>query len=153
MVASNQTSASSPRLTSLSAERRVDDLALVAGDLAGARVLGELGELGGLDGRVGADLEVGIELRPHRLDDIDLGRERGPARADIVADELRVLEALGADAGDHVAREAPRACPGASGSAISPIGSLSRSPSTLAGRKFIAGEPMKPATKRFAGSL
>ena len=34
----------------------------------------------------------------------------------------------------------------------SPNGSLTTSPSSRAGRKFIAGEPMKPATNRFAGS-
>ena len=35
-----------------------------------------------------------------------------------------------------------------SGSRTSPIGQFSLSPSTVAGRKFIAGEPMNPATNR-----
>ena len=39
------------------------------------------------------------------------------------------------------------------GSRTSAIGSLTVSPSTVAGMKFIAGEPMKPATNRFSGSL
>ena len=37
------------------------------------------------------------------------------------------------------------------GTAASTIGSFTMSPSKLAGMKFIAGEPMKPATKMFAG--
>jgi hypothetical protein len=38
-----------------------------------------------------------------------------------------------------------------SGSRTSAIGSLTVSPSTVAGMKFIAGDPMKPATNRFSG--
>ena len=38
-----------------------------------------------------------------------------------------------------------------SGVGRSKNGSLSVSPSTLAGRKFIGGEPMKPATNRLTG--
>jgi hypothetical protein len=37
------------------------------------------------------------------------------------------------------------------GISMSPKGSLRVVPSTVAGMKFIGGEPMKPATKRLAG--
>ena len=39
----------------------------------------------------------------------------------------------------------------ASGIGASPNGSLILPSSSFAGRKFIDGEPMKPATKRFCG--
>ncbi len=39
------------------------------------------------------------------------------------------------------------------GQVSSTIGSVTVSPSTSAGKKFIAGEPMKPATNRLAGSV
>src|SRR5215216_5621726 len=39
-----------------------------------------------------------------------------------------------------------------SGSCVGPNGSVSVSPSSVAGRKFIAGEPMKPATNGLTGS-
>ncbi len=37
------------------------------------------------------------------------------------------------------------------GSVKVPNGTVTSSPSTVAGRKFIGGEPMKPATNRFRG--
>jgi hypothetical protein len=37
------------------------------------------------------------------------------------------------------------------GSSTEPNGSFTEVPSTVAGRKFIGGEPMKPATKRLPG--
>ena len=37
------------------------------------------------------------------------------------------------------------------GSCTVPNGSFTEVPSTVAGRKFIGGEPMKPATKRLPG--
>ncbi len=40
-----------------------------------------------------------------------------------------------------------------SGRSTSPNGSLTRPPSIVAAMKFIAGEPMNPATKRLSGSL
>ncbi len=47
----------------------------------------------------------------------------------------------------------PRRSRSSDGSGASPIGSLTLSPSSVAGMKFIAGEPMKPATNRLTGSL
>jgi hypothetical protein len=45
----------------------------------------------------------------------------------------------------------PEASPTPSGSGTSPIGSFTVWPSIVAGRKFIAGDPMNPATKMLAG--
>ena len=98
---------------------------------------------------VGPGREVRVQLRAHRLDHVDLRLERGAAVLRL-AHQRRVLEVLRPDAGDHVALRAPRSRRAA---ATSTIGSLSVSPSTVAGMKFIAGEPMKPATNRFLGSL
>ncbi len=62
----------------------------------------------------------------------------------------------GPDADDHVLRSltalALQARAQLSGSGASPNGSLIVSPSSRPGRKFIDGEPMKPATNRLCGS-
>ena len=75
-----------------------------------------------------------------------------PARA--VVHERGVLEVLGPDARDQllaasIAAQRARAAP--RGSGTSTIGSLTCPPRPSAGMKFMAGEPMKPATNRFCG--
>ena len=95
------------------------------------------------------DVEVGVEVGAERLDQIDLGLEDDAALVAQVADHLGVLEALRAQAGDHLAVATVAQ---ALGQSASPIGSFTLAPLSSAGMKFIAGEPMKPATKMLAGS-
>ena len=101
------------------------------------------------------DAEVGVDLRAHRLD------ERRSSRSNVDAAargcRRRARRPRSPRAGCRRSRRAPArrsTCRGAvaSGSATSPIGSCTRVALDLAGRKFIAGEPMKPATNRLAGS-
>ena len=101
---------------------------------------------------LGLDREVGVELGAHRLDQVDRHLEHVAAVAG-VADQGGVLERLGPHAGDHVACRAasPSAERSSSGRRTSPNGSFTVSPSSVAGMKFIAGEPMNPATNRFVG--
>ena len=75
-----------------------------AGQLAQAGVLGQRGELLGLR-RLRLDVEVGVELGAHRLDDVDRDLELHAAGLALVGDR-GVLEVLGAQARDHVARPA-----------------------------------------------
>ena len=100
---------------------------------------------------LGLDVEVHVHLRAHRLHHIDLGPELDPVRVLLLLDR-RVLEVLRAHPHDHLAAAAVRPAR-RSGSAMSPNGSLTGPPSSRPGRKFIDGEPIKPATNRFCGSL
>src|SRR5688572_18403896 len=88
-------------------EARDDLVAPATGNLARARVLGELGELVGLDA-LGLDREVGVELRAHRLEDLDLRAERDALVAG-VSYERGVLEVLGPHARHDLAGPGLRA--------------------------------------------
>ncbi len=67
--------------------------------------------------------------------------------------DLGVVELLGTHACDQVTARRFRRLPQLTRQRHSANGSLRRSPSIVAGKKFIAGEPMKPATNRFTGLL
>ena len=70
----------------------------------------------------------------------------------VVADQRRVLEvARGGCRRSRRAGASPSLPRSSSGRRTSPNGSFTVSPSSVAGQKFIAGEPMKPATKRLTG--
>ena len=150
---SSQSSASWPSRDLAGGLEPGHDLARLArtGHVGGAGVLGQLLQLLRLTAS-GLDAEVRVELGAHRLEHVDLGLEGRCRGRAAVADERRVLEVLGPDAGDErraaVARERPALLVGERHVADR---QLTLSPSTLAGMKFIAGEPMKPATKMFSG--
>ena len=102
---------------------------------------------------VGGDREVGVELGAHRLQHLDVRREGG-ATVERVAHERGVLEVLGPDARDQLlAVMVAHGVVKLAGQRHIPNGSFTVSPSTVAGMKFIAGEPTKPATNRLTGSL
>ena len=94
-----------------------------------------------------------VELRSHCLDHLDLCAE-GRAAILRLPHQRGILEVLGPDPGDqltaltladpvvHLLRQAH----------VSER-QLHRVALTVAGMKFMAGEPMKPATKRFLGPL
>ena len=81
-----------------------DDLALLAGarHLAGAGVLGQLAQLLRLDRLVRVDGEVGVQLRAHRLQHVDLRLER---RAAVLARRRRARRPRSPPAG---CRRSPR---------------------------------------------
>ncbi len=96
--------------------------------------------------------QVGVDLVAQPFGDVDLGAEQGAASAALLVDRRRIVEVLGSDAGDEVLGCVARLLPLALGQGEDAEG-RARSPSTFStGRKFIGGEPMKPATKRLTGS-
>ena len=101
-------------------------------------------------------VEVRVQLGAHRLDHVDLRLELQPVREGALLDG-GVLEVLRAHADDDVAAALPpfacRRARSSSGSGAVAERPLDRSrPRAAPGRKFIDGEPMKPATNRFCGS-
>ena len=152
-AASNHSSASSPSLTSLAGSRRATDPAARRRPGTSAVPASAASSASSSDAACSpSQREVGVQLRAHPLDHLDRARNVAPSLA-CVAHQGGVLEVLRADAGDHrlavCARQRPRSLVGQRHRR--PWAACSVSPSTLAGRKFMAGEPMKPATNMFTG--
>ena len=107
-----------------------------------ARVVARLQHLGGDRPRVDGeeDVRVGAEILEHLDDDLDRRQAR--------RERARPRSPPAGCRGSPARRRRPR--PGASGMLKS--AKRTTPPSTVASTRFIAGEPMKPATKRSRGS-
>ena len=124
------------------------------GTSAGAGVLGQLAQLVRLDRPSGSTAKWAYSSEPIDSTQVDLRLEGRAAPLRVVADAATRPRSSPAGCRRSAAcrtRRARRARAARAAASTSAIGSFTMSPSTVAGMKFIAGEPMKPATNRFVG--
>lgn len=97
--------------------------------------------------------EVQVLVGAQRLDQVDGDLEGQGADAGVPVEQRRVLEMFGTDAGDQVLdlRMLVQSVLGVLRQRDLPKGSLTPTSVNVAEKKFMAGEPMKPATNRLAG--